>query len=125
LSQVFRQYLQYGYWKPFVMRKHGQPASLRHLVPAAFVALLALAAVLAITGLAGSPFAFLVASYAVAVAAMTAGVAASEKAAPAVGLRVPAVIAAYHLGYGIGSLFGWWDVLVHGQGRPRFAALTR
>ena len=37
LGQVFRQYLQYGYWKPFVMKKHGQAASLRHFVPAAFV----------------------------------------------------------------------------------------
>jgi len=40
-------------------------------------------------------------------------------------LRVPAVIAAYHLGYGIGSLFGWWDALRHGRGRERFAKLTR
>ena len=37
LGQVFRQYLQYGYWKPFVMKKHGQPARLRQLVPALFV----------------------------------------------------------------------------------------
>jgi succinoglycan biosynthesis protein ExoA len=40
-------------------------------------------------------------------------------------LRIPAVIAAYHFGYGIGSIIGWWDVLRHGSGRPRFAKLTR
>ena len=31
LSALWRQWLQYGYWKPFVMRKHGQAAALRHL----------------------------------------------------------------------------------------------
>jgi hypothetical protein len=40
-------------------------------------------------------------------------------------LRIPAVIAAYHLGYGIGSLAGWWDVLRGVTGRARFATLTR
>jgi len=38
---------------------------------------------------------------------------------------VPAVIAAYHVSYGIGSLLGWWDALRHGRGRARFASLTR
>ena len=42
LGRVFRQYLQYGYWKPFVMKKHGQPAELRHVVPALFVIALVL-----------------------------------------------------------------------------------
>ncbi|MDR0457464.1 MAG: glycosyltransferase family 2 protein, partial [Burkholderiaceae bacterium] len=37
LAQLFRQQLQYGYWRPFVMRKHRQPGSLRQLVPALFV----------------------------------------------------------------------------------------
>ena len=50
LGQVFRQYLQYGYWKPFVMKKHGQPASMRHLVPALLVAALGATAVLAVLG---------------------------------------------------------------------------
>jgi len=34
---VFRQYFQYGLWKPAVMRKHGRVASARSLVPVAFV----------------------------------------------------------------------------------------
>lgn len=36
--RLFRQYYQYGFWKPVVIGKHGAPASLRHLVPAGFVA---------------------------------------------------------------------------------------
>ncbi|HEX5356956.1 MAG TPA: glycosyltransferase family 2 protein, partial [Aquabacterium sp.] len=39
---VFRQYRQYGYWKPFVMKKHGQAAALRHLIPGLFVGALML-----------------------------------------------------------------------------------
>ncbi|HEX6705419.1 MAG TPA: glycosyltransferase family 2 protein [Albitalea sp.] len=125
LSQLFRQYLQYGYWKPFVMKKHGQPASLRHLVPGAFVALLAAASLVALLGGPAWPWEALLLAYGVGVAAMSAAVAASGSVPPAVLCRVPAVIAAYHFGYGIGSLLGWWDVLRHGRGRERFSALTR
>jgi glycosyltransferase involved in cell wall biosynthesis len=124
LGQVFRQYLQYGYWKPFVMKKHGQPASLRHLVPAIFVALLAMTTLLALLGT-GSPLAALIALYGAAVAIMTAGVALQLRPSIAALLRVPAVIAAYHVGYGIGSIVGAWDAVRHGRGRERFAALTR
>jgi glycosyltransferase involved in cell wall biosynthesis len=127
LSQVFRQYLQYGYWKPFVMKKHGQPASLRHLVPAVFVGLLAFSGVYAAIGGATGPWKLLLWLYLAGLIGLTATVAAgSPSPLPfTVLLRVPLVIAAYHFGYGIGSLFGWWDVLVHGKGRERFAALTR
>lgn len=36
-SKLWKQYYQYGFWKVRVMQKHGKTASLRHLVPAAFV----------------------------------------------------------------------------------------
>ena len=126
LGQVFRQYLQYGYWKPFVMKKHGQAASLRQLVPGVFVAAVVLAGVLALVGASAWPLLVLVMAYAAGVLAMTAAVALSTQAIawPAV-CRVPAVIAAYHVGYGIGTLVGTWDVLRHGRGRERFARLTR
>jgi glycosyltransferase involved in cell wall biosynthesis len=125
LGQVFRQYLQYGYWKPFVMRKHGQPASARHVVPGLFVALLVAFSLLALVGVAAWPLRLLLQLYGAVVIAMTLAVAADARPKPPALLRVPAVIAAYHLGYGIGSLFGWWDALRHGRGRERFAKLTR
>jgi glycosyltransferase involved in cell wall biosynthesis len=34
---LFKQYIQYGFWKVSVIRKHGAPASWRHVVPAIFV----------------------------------------------------------------------------------------
>lgn len=36
-KQLFSQYFQYGEWKPAVITKHGLPARLSHLIPAAFV----------------------------------------------------------------------------------------
>lgn len=125
LSQVFRQYLQYGYWKPFVMKKHGQAASVRHAVPGVFVALLALAVLMAFLRVGVAPLLVLSGAYAAAVAAMTVAVARSQDLPVEAIVRLPAVIAAYHFGYGIGSIIGWWDVLRHGAGRPRFARLTR
>ena len=125
LSQVFRQYLQYGYWKPFVMKKHGQPASVRHAVPGVFVALLAVSLLMALLGAGAAPFWSLINLYALGVVVMTVAVAQTQTLAMPVLLRIPAVIAAYHFGYGIGSVLGWWDALRHGSGRERFAKLTR
>ena len=39
--------------------------------------------------------------------------------------HLPDVIAAYHFGYGLGSLRGWWDALVRGRPDPAFGRLTR
>ncbi len=130
LSQVFRQYLQYGYWKPFVMKKHGQAASVRHLIPGLFVLMLALTGGAMLLGLGSEPLKAMLGIYALGVLAMTVAVlrdTTREHALPlAAMLQVPAVIAAYHYGYGIGSLVGWWHAL---QGAPArtgfFSRLTR
>jgi succinoglycan biosynthesis protein ExoA len=123
LGQVFRQYLQYGYWKPFVMHKHGQPASPRHLVPSAFVVAVAGTAVVAGLGGPAWPLAGVAGAYAVAVTGLTVTVARTVD--PSAALRVPAVIVAYHVSYGVGSIAGWFDVLRSKGGRQRFGALTR
>ncbi len=125
LRQVFRQYLQYGYWKPFVMKKHGQAASARHVVPGVFIALLGLASSVAVLGGPAWPLVCVAAPYAVGVGAMTVAVGAGRRLSWPVWCRVPAVIAAYHLAYGAGSILGWWDVSRGGRGRERFASLTR
>lgn len=125
LGQVFRQYLQYGYWKPFVMKKHRQPASLRHLVPGLFVALLAALGVAALLGAPRWPLVGLVVLYLLGAAAMTTALGVERFPGWAAVVRIPAVIVAQHMGYGAGSLLGWSDVLRHGRGRARFASLTR
>ena len=121
---VFRQYRQYGYWKPFVMRKHGQPAALRHLIPGLFV--LALLASLLALPWSGWPLAALLAAYAGVLLLASASLAGQGAG---VLLRAPAVIATYHLAYGLGSVLGWIDVLrgvpPEAARRSRFARLTR
>ncbi len=37
LGALFRQYYEYGYWRVAVIRKHGAPASFRHLIPPVFL----------------------------------------------------------------------------------------
>ncbi|MCM5680840.1 glycosyltransferase family 2 protein [Schlegelella sp. S2-27] len=124
LGALFRQYLQYGYWKPFVMRKHGQPAALRHLVPAVFVLALGISAALLPFGMPAGVPAALAGVYAGAV--LAASTAAASRTGWGLWWRLPAVIAAYHFGYGIGSLCGWFDVWRGAAaGRERFARLTR
>ncbi|MFN3915277.1 MAG: glycosyltransferase family 2 protein [Aquabacterium sp.] len=147
-ADVFRQYRQYGYWKPFVMKKHGQAAALRHLIPGVFVAALlgallttvlgVLMAVAVMTGVADGPWPSVASCfmtlgaagllglssvYAAAVCAISHRIA--DESGADLRRHLPAVIAAYHLGYGLGSLRGWWDVLVRGRPDPAFGRLTR
>jgi succinoglycan biosynthesis protein ExoA len=123
LAALFRQYWQYGYWKVRVIQKHRTPAALRHVVPGSFAAsliLLALAAPVlspARLGLVAQVGAYLLALGSASVAT-----------AARVGWRLlpglPSVFVCYHLGYGLGFLFGIWDFLV--RRRPgRFVGLTR
>ncbi len=129
IAQLFRQQRQYGYWKPFVMKKHGQSASIRHLVPGLFVAALFLltlqAAVTAGLGvhLAWLPWAALVALYGGFV--LTVSVLIAADAGWSLLPLLPLVIGAYHVGYGLGSIRGAFDVLSKGAPDPAFGRLTR
>jgi glycosyltransferase involved in cell wall biosynthesis len=122
VRQLFRQQMQYGYWRPFVMRKHGQPGSLRQGVPALFVAALAGGAVLAAWW--PWPLALLLASYAAYVAG--ASLAAARQAGDwGTLVRLPLVIAAYHLGYGVGTWRGLFDLLLRRSAGQQWSRLTR
>jgi hypothetical protein len=122
LAQLFRQQLQYGYWRPFVMRKHGQPGSARQMAPALFVLALLLAALA--SPLRMWPLAALLIAYGVYLAG--ASCAATRQAGDwALLPRLPAVIAAYHTGYGIGTWQGLLDLLRGRRGGERFTRLTR
>ncbi len=46
IRKLWRQYYQYGYWKWRVLRKHGRPASVRHIAPPVFVLTMAVLLVL-------------------------------------------------------------------------------
>lgn len=122
LRQLFGQQLQYGYWRPFVFAKHGQPGSLRQLVPALFVAALAGSALAAPWW--PGPLVLLLASYALYLAG--AALAAARQAGDGCLLaHLPAVIATYHLGYGVGTWRGMLDVLLRRRTKEQWSRLTR
>jgi glycosyltransferase involved in cell wall biosynthesis len=125
ILDLFRQYFQYGYWRVRVIQKHRLPASIRHVVPGAFV--LILLACLAVSFLfppAGWLGLGLAALYTVCLvaAALVTGAQSGWSLVPV----LPAVFAAYHFGYGLGFVRGVLDFVVIKR-RPRASAtrLTR
>ena len=122
LGHLFAQQRQYGYWRPFVMRKHGQPGSARQLVPALFVAA-ATACVLA-AWWSALPLGGLVLAYAfyIAIATVSAARSANNWQLAA---RLPVVIAAFHIGYGLGTWRGLWDIARAKTPSSAFAKITR
>lgn len=125
LSGLFRQYMQYGYWKILVIQKHGAPASWRHVVPGGFIAGLAL---LAMWGCFWRPAFWaelgLAVPYLLLVLLMSLFMAARS------GWRLlpllPAAFCCFHVGYGYGFLRGVWDFwLFHNAPQTEFVRLTR
>jgi succinoglycan biosynthesis protein ExoA len=125
LTALFRQYVQYGYWRVRVIQKRKEAASLRQFVPGAFVFLLL---VLPVAGLwwrvAAWTWIGLVAAYLISTMAVSFGIAARE------GWRflctLPIVFGCYHIGYGIGCLRGVIDfILLKRSPAQSYSNLTR
>jgi GT2 family glycosyltransferase len=126
LPALFKQYLQYGYWKVRVIQKHRLPASIRQLVPGGFVALLLMLLLL-------SPFS---ASSFIAFCWMISLYCSVNISASLYACRnrenlkylpvMPIVFSAYHFGYGYGFLRGIMDfLLLRKGGDTRYAKITR
>jgi succinoglycan biosynthesis protein ExoA len=107
---LFRQFFQYGYWKPAVARKHGQHASLRHFAPIGLVGGFALLAVLApfVPG-AGILGIVLASAYIliVAICASAGSNSRSNRSIFCVGSSLVIMHAAYGIGYALGILDFW------------------
>jgi succinoglycan biosynthesis protein ExoA len=136
LSSLFWQYLQYGYWKVAVIRKHRIPGSWRHLVPVAFVAAhLILPAGMAAAAMLGAPdwFRFFALTWLALLvlyggANLMASVNASRTHGWSTIVLLPAVFAVYHLAYGLGFLAGLLRRPPENPGRADesvFARITR
>jgi succinoglycan biosynthesis protein ExoA len=104
---VFRQYFRYGFWKVRVMRKHKQVLSGRSLVPPIFVASLVVLVPAAIF----LPVARLILGLELAAylfGAIVFGYRTVRARREPLGLlpRVVAVYPMFHIGYGVGMLWG-------------------
>jgi len=111
LGALFRQYLQYGYWKVAVMKKHGRPAALRHLVPGLFVLALL---ILPLVGWVFAPLFTLWLALLCSYAAANLGASLLTAARSELHLLplLPMVFGCYHFGYGVGFLRGVVGFLV-------------
>jgi glycosyltransferase involved in cell wall biosynthesis len=105
--RVFRQYYEYGRWKPAVMRIHGRPTSVRSLVPAMFVSSLALLAPLAVRSpTAARAFAFETSAYVVSALAFGTVAVRRRRERWTLVPRVAAVFPTFHIAHGLGMLVG-------------------
>jgi glycosyltransferase involved in cell wall biosynthesis len=124
LKALFAQYMQYGYWKVEVMRKHGRVVAPRHLVPALFVASVPLC--VGATLLLPLPFSLAPAAPLVAYGGLLAVLALSVSARQRdlrVGIGAAAAAATMHVAYGVGTLAGL--VSRPGRGTLIEGAMTR
>lgn len=132
-GKLFRQYRQYGYWKVFVNRKHRTVTTWRQVVPALFIAVLAVLIGLTALDAAGQippVWSGFSASVLFTVAASWLIGASVSATAVSDGVRdVAGVVQAYaiiHLAYG----WGYWEgvarfILLRGNPPERSKALTR
>ena len=125
LPSLFRQFMQYGYWKVLVIKKHRVPHSIRHVVPGLFVSAVALSGALAafwapaLWGFAGSLGLY-------SLALLSASLVTACRTEPKLLPVLPIIFACFHLGYGYGFLRGFFDfVMFHNAPSTEFVRLTR
>lgn len=115
LSQLWQMYAQYGFFKPLVARKVRSVVTVRQLVPAGLVCVLALSALAA-------PFS----RYALDLLLGTAGIYAVTNLACSLwaaqedlilAAYIPAAFVTIHAAYGSGFLRGLWTFFVKGRGK--------
>jgi succinoglycan biosynthesis protein ExoA len=122
LARLFAQQRQYGYWRPFVLRKHGQPGSWRQVAPAGLVAAVLVAALLAPWS-GPLPLVLLLSAYMCYLALVSLAI--SVRGGAGLVSRLPAVIAAYQIGYGLGTWQGAVDLLLGRKPSHAVVGLTR
>jgi len=107
LPRVFRQYFEYGLWKPAVMRKHRRVVSARSLAPVAFVASAAALGTLSPRVRAARRLLALeLAAYSAGALVFGARGVRSHREPWTLLPRVVAVFPAFHVGHGLGMLVG-------------------
>ena len=125
LRKLFAQYLQYGYWKVLVLRKHGRVASWRQLAPAVALAAFLLLSTLAVT-LPWAKMAWTVAVVAYASVLVMAAATAGRGHSLAIVAAMPLAFATIHAAYAFGYVRGLIDFYLIKRGHAKaLAVLTR
>ena len=108
LRCLFRQYMQYGYWKVRVIQKHRMPASVRHLLPGSFALVLIVLPLLSLWWpVAAWAWLGLIGLYSMCNVTVSLLIAARQ--AWILLPLLPLAFACYHCSYGYGFLRGVWD----------------
>jgi GT2 family glycosyltransferase len=109
--KLFRQYVQYSFWRIPVIRKHRRPTTKRQIVPPVFfLAML----VLLVAGLAlKNPWVALALPATYAATLLLLGLSLVPRAGFPVGLLVPVAIATMHLAYALGIGYGLFCAAFH------------
>ncbi|MBE3584534.1 MAG: glycosyltransferase family 2 protein [Limnochordaceae bacterium] len=126
LRKLWRQYVQYGYWKTRVVRKHRIPASPRHLIPGAFVGVVTmLGGIGLVSSTARTMWVVLLLVYGLALIGASAWVCKARNAWRYFYL-IPVVFAIMQIGYGYGFLMGLADIVFRqGRSTDALASLSR
>jgi len=113
VSQLFRQYFQYGYWRIPVIEKHRRPTTWRQIAPTLF---LAACVALALTGIVlRRPLVATAVPLAYGIALATCVVSLLLRERPSVAVRVPLAIATMHVAYGLGVGYGLGSRILRGR----------
>lgn len=126
LRALFRQYMQYGYWKVRVIRKHRIPAKWRHLVPGALVLGLLLLGIFSIF-LAPARIILLLSLTLYFSATLIASLVTCRQPARFKFIPIlPVIFSLYHFGYGYGFLRGLVDFMILRRSAPAdFTRISR
>jgi len=106
VSQLFKQYFQYGFWRIPVIEKHGRPTTLRQMAPTLFYVACLLSAAAGVWW--RSPLLTLALPAIYVAALLLAGAASVPRHGLRVAACVPVAIATLHAGYAWGLAYGMW-----------------
>jgi len=111
ISQLFKQYFHYSFWRIPVVRKHKRPTTLRQLAPPLFFLAMT---VLAVMGVGLRQPLVALALPAIYLAALTViGISLISGHGLRVAILAPVAMATMHVAYAIGMAYGMWALVFH------------
>ncbi len=119
VQSLWRQYLQYGYWKVRVMQKHPLQMRPRHFIPFLFVAFLLLTLLIGVFTTIGK-WLFVAILFSYLLANMGASALSSRRCDWRVALFLPFTFGILHMAYGLGFILGlvrFWNGWIKIAGR--------